>query len=156
MLDYTLIKRKLALSEEELQKLTPYRNMTLEQAAGDFLTQAAVERVLEKVITRGIDINRHIIGAIGTHLRAPRKNRETFLHLAELALYPREFAEKIAPSAGFRNALVHDYNNLDEATRNTKIGDAIKMYTDYAKYILDFLDQHRAADLLKAAQDRTG
>lgn len=141
MLDKELIKRKISLIEDELSRLTQFENLTLEEAAKDFMTQAAVERILERIITRAIDINQHIIAEIGGHLKSVTKYRETFLRLAELRIYPQEFAEKIAPSAGFRNALVHDYNNLDKEILQKSIKEAIQEFNEYSKFILAFIEK---------------
>lgn len=139
MLDKDFIKRKVTFIEKELMVLAKYQHLTFEETAGNFETQAIVERLLERIITRAIDINRHIIVEMGTHLAPITKYRETFLRLAELKIYPTEFAEKIAPSAGLRNALVHDYNNIDKDILKKSIKEATQEFNEYGKYILDFL-----------------
>jgi uncharacterized protein YutE (UPF0331/DUF86 family) len=139
MLDQDLIKRKSALIQEELLHLTEFESLTLEETARDYRTQAIVERLLERIITRAIDINQHIIAERGTHLPFPRKYRETFLRLADLDVYSKKFGEQIAPSAGFRNALVHDYNNIDKEILRKSIGEAIREFNLYTTYVLDFV-----------------
>ena len=42
-----------------------------------------------------------------------------------------------------RNALVHDYNNIDEEVLKKSISEAIEEFNDYAKYILMFLDKRK-------------
>ena len=56
-------------------------------------------------------------------------------------MYPPEFAKAIAPTAGLRNALVHEYNHIDPEMLQKSIGQAIKEYNQYAEYILRYLDQ---------------
>lgn len=141
MLDKDFIKRKITFIEKELMVLAKYQHLTFEETAENFETQAIVERLLERIITRAIDINRHIIAEVGTHLDPITKYRETFLRLAELNIYPMKFAEKIAPSAGFRNALVHDYNNIDKAILKKSILEAVEEFNEYGKYILNWLDK---------------
>lgn len=143
MLDKDFIKRKITFIEKELMVLAKYQHMTFEETAENFETQAIVERLLERIITRAIDINRHVISEMGAHLAPITKYRETFLRLAELKIYPTEFAEKLAPSAGFRNALVHDYNNIDKDILKKSIKEAIQEFNEYGKYILDFLDKQK-------------
>ena len=129
MLDKDLIKRKIAFIARELVALAKYKEMTFEETAQNFETQALVERLLERVITRGIDINKHIIANAAEkteNLEPVIKYRETFLRLADIGVYSREFAEKIAPSAGFRNALVHEYNNIDKKILQKSIKEAIE------------------------------
>ena len=149
MLDHDLIKRKTALITEELERLLEFKHLTLADTAKDFRTQAIVERLFERIITRAIDVNQHFIAELGSEMPFPRTYRETFLRLANFGVYDETFAEQIAPSAGFRNALVHDYDMLDEATLTKNIGEAITDYNEYCRSVLDFLDQQKAeqADL---------
>lgn len=141
MLDKDFIKRKITFIEKELMVLVKYKDLTFEETAANFETQAIVERLLERIITRAIDINRHIIAEAGSHLAPVTKYRETFLRLAELNIYPGEFAQKIAPSAGLRNALVHDYNNIDKNVLKKSIGETIEEFNEYGKYILNFVNK---------------
>lgn len=141
MFDHDFIKRKIALIEEDLNRLSEFKDFTLEQIAKDYMKQAVVERLLERIITRAIDVNQHVIVEKGSDISFPRKYRETFLCLADLGVYPKEFAEKIAPSAGLRNALVHDYNNIDKDILHKSIGEAMKEFNEYGKYIFAFCER---------------
>lgn len=131
----------MGLIEDELLRLGEFADLTIEKIAEDYRTQAIVERLLERVIGRAIDINQHLIAERGAHLETIRKYRETFLRLAEMGVYPKEFAEKIAPSVGLRNALVHDYNNIDRALLQKSIREAIMEFNDYTRYILAFIER---------------
>lgn len=143
MLDKELIKRKLQFNQRELERLAPFANLTIDKIAQNEEKHAACERYLERLIGRAIDINRHIIAELGDVTLPVIRYRDTFLALAELGIYPKEFGEKIAPSAGLRNALVHEYNNIDENLFKKSIGEAIREYNEYAKYILIFLDKQK-------------
>ena len=94
-----------------------------------------------EIIGRGIDINEHLIAELQTEGGAPLTYKETFLKLGELKVLPKDLAEKIAKSAGFRNAIVHDYNNLDKQTVFKTVGEAIEQYGQYCQYVLDFLEK---------------
>lgn len=141
MLDRELVKRKLALNERELQRLIQFEGLTIDEIARDPGKHAAVERYLERLIGRAIDVNQHIIAEKGDATLRVTRYRDTFLALAELGVYPKEFAEKIAPSAGLRNALVHDYNNIDPQLLEKSIGEAIKEFNEYAGYILAYIEK---------------
>lgn len=143
MFDAELMKRKLSLNERELLRLREFEHLTIDEIAKNPIDYAAVERFLERLIGRAIDINRHIIAELGDSANSVVRQRDTFLRLADLGVYPEEFANSIAPSAGLRNALVHEYNNIDPAMLQKSIGTAIKEYNEYAKYILAFLENRR-------------
>lgn len=141
MLDLELIKRKVSLIQDELKQLTEFEDLTFEKMTHDYRTQAMIERFLERTITRAIDINQHIIAEVGKHLQAVRTYRNTFIRLSDLDVYSGEFAQRIAPSAGLRNALVHDYNNLDTEILQKSIGQTIKEFNEYTKYIIAFVEK---------------
>ncbi|TSC77738.1 MAG: hypothetical protein G01um101433_491 [Parcubacteria group bacterium Gr01-1014_33] len=141
MLDSDFVKRKIGLIQDELMRLGEFANLTIDEIAKDYRTQAIVERLLERIIGRAVDINQHLIAECGAHLETVRKYRDTFLRLADLEVYPHEFATQIAPSVGLRNALVHDYNDIDREVLQKSIGEAIAEFNDYTKYILAFLEK---------------
>jgi uncharacterized protein YutE (UPF0331/DUF86 family) len=76
-----------------------------------------------------VDINIHILR--GTLLAAPDDLQSTFLALADQAVLPREFAEKIAPMVGLRNRIVHRYESLQ---RKTFIDSLKKNFADFSQY----------------------
>ena len=143
MLDKEFIKRKLYLNQQELERLRAFENLTIDEIAKDPMKHAACERFLERLIGRAIDINQHIIGEKGNVTLTVLKYRDTFLCLADMGVYPKEFAERIAPSAGPRNALVRDYNNVDQELLQKSIGEAIQEFNEYGKYILEYVEREK-------------
>ena len=141
MINRELIQRKLALNQQDLEYLKDFEHLNIDDVAHDPGKYAACERYLERLIGRAIDINQHIISELGDITLKIIRYHDTFLVLAELGVYPKEFAEQIAPSAGLRNALVHEYNNIDPEMLRKSIGQAIKEYNQYAQYVLDFINK---------------
>ena len=45
--------------------------------------------------------------------KKPHDYYEAFIRLGELSVLPEEFARNLAPIAGFRNILVHEYPGID-------------------------------------------
>ncbi|TKJ47611.1 hypothetical protein CEE34_02715 [Candidatus Aerophobetes bacterium Ae_b3a] len=141
MLDSELIQRKVNLIREDLIKLEDFKKLSLDELAKDWLKWNALEHIFMKIIGRGIDINEHLIAELGgPRTKAPRDYRETFLGLVELKVLPQGFAQEIAKSAGFRNAIVHEYNEIDKNIVYRTVGEAIKQYTEYCQYILNFFN----------------
>ena len=54
------VKRKLQLIAVDLERLLYFRHATLEDITGDFVKSAAVERLLERIVMRAIDVNEHL------------------------------------------------------------------------------------------------
>jgi len=76
------------------------------------------ERNLEVAAQCVLDISQRLISLTGA--LKPRDYYEAILRLGELGVLPPEFAAHLAPLAGFRNILVHEYLALDwrEVYRN--------------------------------------
>jgi uncharacterized protein YutE (UPF0331/DUF86 family) len=144
MLRPEFVRRKLQLIADDLARLLRFKDETLASIVADDIKLAAVERLLERIVMRAIDINEHLLGelATGEEARSTRLTyRETFLGLAALSVYPPEFAEHIARSAGLRNILVHDYNDLDRKIVHQSIGACLQDYTRYIDYVDRFLQR---------------
>lgn len=142
MIRHDFIKRKLSLIQDELAKLATLSQYSISEVTSDFVKQAAVERFLERVINRALDINQYIISEFATKdILPPQDYRGTFLILATLGIFPKEFADAIVKSIGTRNMLAHEYDNVDLAFVYHSIADCLRDYQKYVEYILAFLDK---------------
>jgi len=142
MIRYEFVKRKLHLIAEDLIRLIQFKDATVEDIAGDFVKLAAVERMLERIVIRAIDINAHLISetATGREEKSTRLTyRDTFLKLVDLKVYPPDFGKEISKSAGLRNILIHDYNGVDSRIVHASIRSCLKDYQCYIDYVSDFL-----------------
>jgi len=143
------VQRKLHLIAEDLDRLVRFRTESLASLVGEPVKLAAVERMLERVVMRAIDVNEHLVAELATgESKSTRLTyRDTFLMLADLGVYSREFAERIAASAGLRNILVHDYNDADRAIVHASITTCLRDYRAYLEYVSAFLDRDVARNL---------
>ncbi len=141
MLDKNFIRRKIKLIQEDLSRLEKLSDYSFEEISKDYIKLAAVERLLEKIITRAIDINQHVVAEVGRGNEPIRGYEDTFLILPDFGVYAVDFAEKIAPSAGLRNRLVHEYNNTKEEIIYQSVKDALTQYVQYCDYILKFIQK---------------
>lgn len=135
------VRRKLHLIAEDLGRLVRFKDETLESLTSDDIKLAAVERIMERIVMRAIDVNEHLIGelACGEGKTTRFAYRDTFLLLADLGVYSQEFADRIARSAGLRNILVHDYNDIDRNILHGAIGHALRDYHSYVEQLAAFL-----------------
>ena len=146
MIRRELVLRKLQLIADDLERLMQFRDETLESLTADEIKLAAVERILERIVMRAIDVNEHLISELATgEGRSTRLTyRDTFLMLADLNIYSKEFAEQIARSAGLRNILIHDYNDVDRKIVHGSIRACLSDYHQYLEHLSHFIDSRHA------------
>ena len=121
----------------ELRELLPEQPGALALPA-ERITRRAVERCLFLAIQHLLDIGARIVAAQGWGL--PGSYRELIEKLGEHGVLPPEFARQIAPMAGFRNILEHDYVELDvhELEANARRFDDFERF---AGYVVGYLDR---------------
>ena len=73
----------------------------------------AVERNLTQLVELAAAVNAHV--AVARLGRGATTYRESFALAAEAGAVPRDLAERLAPSAGPQNVLVHEYAQVDLA-----------------------------------------
>ncbi|PKL72369.1 hypothetical protein CVV26_01735 [Candidatus Kuenenbacteria bacterium HGW-Kuenenbacteria-1] len=141
MLDKIFIKRKLKLIAEDLDHLKEFSDYNLDDLAKDFMKLAAVERILERIVIRAIDINNHIIIELGKGIEKIRGYADAFKELVNFKIYSKEIGEKLAEDAKFRNILVHEYDEVDKSLIHKKIKEIVDDFNKYSKGILEFLEK---------------
>ncbi len=118
-------------------KLEPLKERSKDEILEDPYLQDIVERNLEVAAQACIDIANRIISL--EQLEKPQDYYEALLRLGEAGVLPREFAQQLAPLAGFRNILVHEYLDIDwdEVYANLQeLGDLYR-FMDHVKEWLD-------------------
>jgi uncharacterized protein YutE (UPF0331/DUF86 family) len=131
--DKAIITRKLAVIVENINALESIVKMSKEEYIGDIYKRKAVERLLQELIEAAVDINTHIIVQTGS--AAPDDYFESFIKAGELKIISPDLAEKLAPSAGLRNRLVHEYDFLEHAIVLDSARMAASLYPAYVKEI---------------------
>jgi uncharacterized protein YutE (UPF0331/DUF86 family) len=94
-----------------LARLGPLTDKTRADFDQDPYLRDIVERNLEIAAQCCIDISHRIISIEGA--QKPVDYQDAILRMGELGVLPPEFARHLAPLAGFRNILVHEYVRLD-------------------------------------------
>jgi len=140
-IDIHFIRRKIKLIQEDLSELDNLAHYSFDEIFKDHIKYLAAERLLEKIIMRAIDINQHMIAELGRGNEQVRGYEDTFYILSQLGIYGEEFAKQIAPSAGLRNRLVHEYNNTRQDIIYKSVNEAVAQYVRYCDSILKFIEK---------------
>ena len=109
MTDADLIAKRLAFVETRLRELTTMAR--LDRVHDDLKEERFVEHTLQLAIQAALDVASHIVS--DERLGEPATNRELFDRLAGGGWISKELAAKLGDMAGFRNVLVHGYQDVD-------------------------------------------
>jgi len=139
-LEAEIIKRKLSRIAENLKALEPIEDMTLDEYKGDLYKRKATEKLLQELIEAAIDINIHMIVQTGN--AGPDDYYESFMKAGELKIISSDLAEKLAPSAGLRNRLVHEYDRVEHSIVLKAVRMAQELYSIYIREISDYLSKN--------------
>ena len=145
MLDREFIQVKIELIQKDLERLKGLSGLSVDELAADFYKWSALKLVLVEIIGRAIDINAHIIAEEGDmEITAPASSRETFVRLGTMGVLPADFAEEISKSAGFRNRIVHEYNDLERNKVYETVDEALAQFTRYCEYMMEYTAKKKA------------
>lgn len=138
--EFSGIERRLDELSERLSRLEPLKSKTLLEFEGDSYLRDIVERNLEIAAQSCIDICHRIIAL--EDARKPGDYYEAILIMGELGVLPVDFARRLAPLAGFRNILVHEYLGIDWDLVYSNLQRLDDLYL-FKKYIQDWLKKSR-------------
>ncbi len=139
-LDQEVLQKKIAVIVENLIALEPIRDMAPEEYLADLYKRKAAERLLQELIEAAIDINTYLIVQTGNAV--PDDYYDSFIRMGQLKIISMELAEKLAPSAGLRNRLVHEYDRLEHLIILDAVGTAEILYPQYVKAIEGYISAH--------------
>ncbi|MEA3344910.1 MAG: DUF86 domain-containing protein [Chloroflexota bacterium] len=130
-----VVQSKLATINENLKLLRPIAKLSFGEYLEQVYHRKAAERLLQTTIEAAVDTNSHLL--VGSGFPASADYYQSFMDVAEkLRVFDRAFAEKIAPSTGLRNRLVHEYDELDDAIVFTSIRKTLELYPRYVQAVL--------------------
>jgi uncharacterized protein YutE (UPF0331/DUF86 family) len=109
MTDRDLVAKKLAAIETYLRELRALGRP--EALRTDVREERFLTRTLQMAIEAALDVASHVVS--DERLGEPATNRELFEILERNGWLPRPLAERLGDMAGFRNVLVHGYDDLD-------------------------------------------
>jgi uncharacterized protein YutE (UPF0331/DUF86 family) len=109
MTDADLVAKKLALIETLVRELRELADP--DRIATDVREQRFVEHSLQLAIQAALDVASHVVS--DERLGEPRTNRDLFDLLQRAGWLDTPLARALRDMAGFRNVLVHGYQDVD-------------------------------------------
>ena len=119
-----------------MSKLEPLKNRSLEEIKDDPYLQDVIERNFEVAAQACIDIANRIISL--ENLEKPADYYQAIERLGENGIVPAAFARELAPIAGFRNLLVHQYLEINQEEVYSYLGNLDQLY-QFQKYVREWL-----------------
>lgn len=141
MLDEIYVNEKLARLSEYLNDLRQVARYSYEEYANDLFVKRTGERTLELIVECAVDINNHFIVEVG--LRPPAEYFRSFLEMSNLGLISADLSNALAPTAGLRNRLAHEYETIVDRIVYNAIGKMILDYSEYVSQIQLWLSENR-------------
>jgi len=151
-IDKVLVERKTALILEDILHLEPISKHTLTEFIEKYEYEVLSERYLERIIGRMIDINFHIITELGH--TPPRDYYGSFLQMGKLSVLPIALSEKLAHSAGLRNRIAHEYDEIDEKQIYSAIKSCLKDVPEYLACVRKFIAKNHLCPSPKNGKKR--
>ncbi len=111
MTDRTLVEKKLATIVSAVSDLR--RLARLDLLRQDVREERFIEHTLQLAIQAALDVASHIVS--DEALGEPPTNRQLFALLARAGWLEIALAEQLSRMTGFRNVLVHGYDDVDLA-----------------------------------------
>lgn len=136
-LDADLVRRKLAAITRKLDHLKAVERLSLGEYRADPFRVKGTEKLLQETVEAAVDANVHILRALG--VPAAQDYYESFVSAGRQGVIPPELAARLAPSAGLRNRLVHEYEDVDDAIVLRAVAEARRSFADFVAAVERFL-----------------
>ncbi len=133
------VSRKLRSMKKYVDFLRKYRSTTEEELEKNDLLKSAVERNFQLAIESALDIGEVIIST--RDFEKPEDYKDVILILGKNKVIPKEFAERFAKAASFRNVLVHMYEEVDARKLHEYLQNNLEDFNKFAKFIARYLEK---------------
>lgn len=139
MLDKLLIEGKFKNLQEYLVEIEEILKSDDSEIVSDFRSLRALERNFQLTVDEVLDVNMYFIREL--ELKTADDFQSTFAILAESNILPKDFASRIAPAVGLRNALVHRYEKIDKDFFVRQVRKEYSDFIQYMRHINDYLNK---------------
>ena len=128
-IDADLVRRKITTILRNINALEAVDGIALNAYRSDLYRKKGTERLLQETVEAAVDTNLHVLRAIGA--ATPTDYYKSFISLGQAGVIPQELAERLAPAAGLRNRLVHEYDDIDDEIVLKAVSEARQLLREY-------------------------
>lgn len=134
-------KEKISLKLRSMKKyvdfLSSKRNVSKEELEENYELRSAIERNFQLAIESALDIGEIIISVEG--FEKPEDYKSVILILGKHDILPKDFTEQFALAAGFRNILVHMYEEVDINILHDFLHNKLDDFDRFAKFMVKYI-----------------
>lgn len=130
----TYLRNEVAYLKGERERVRSFR-----QYMENIRLKRAVERSLQVAVEACLDIGRRLIALEG--FRYPEDNKDVFQVLYEEGVVPESLLPSLIEMARFRNLIVHDYAQIDDARVYGILKKRLEDFDAYARAVAAYLEQ---------------
>lgn len=131
------IEARISLMLKYLRRLQQF-NLSLDEYLASFDQQLIAERLLQLLVEVASDINSDLLVEI--YQDTPETYFDSFIKAGRNGIIDVDLSRQLAQSAGLRNRLVHQYEEIDHQIVFTSISDALQQFSLYIQQITHYLD----------------
>ncbi|MFH0795939.1 MAG: DUF86 domain-containing protein [Candidatus Omnitrophota bacterium] len=140
MVEIKIIKDKLAKIVQflkELEKVKP--KGTLHEYVSNPAIRRSCERLIQLIVESAADINTQAI--IGSDETPPEDYYDTFIKAEGVGFISPTLAKRLAPWAGLRNRIVHEYQDIKDKLVFEKIEPTLQNFSEYVREAQHFIEK---------------
>lgn len=127
-----LVHSRLDEIRSLLDDLDRLGTVTAEDLAADRFRRHVTERVLSAMVDLAVGVNTHVLSTRG---RVPADAASTFSAMAEAGVLADDLAGDLLGSVGLRNAIVHEYADVNLALVAAAVPMARQRYGEYVRQV---------------------
>ncbi|NJL36931.1 MAG: DUF86 domain-containing protein [Leptolyngbyaceae cyanobacterium RM2_2_4] len=142
-LNHVIVNRKLQKIVKYLAALKPLANLDAATYLNDFNQQLIAERLLHLIVEAAADLNFYLLVQSGH--APPETYYDSFTAAGQQGVIDLTLAQQLAPSAGLRNRLVHEYDEIDSLIVLQAIPFALDLYPKFVEQIQAYLTRNHSS-----------
>lgn len=137
MLNKEIIEKKNQQIISYLNEINPVIEMDFDEYKKDIYKVRTLERNIQLIVDNMIDINNEIIAY--KNIEPADDYYDSFIKLGKNNILPEELSNTLAPLAGLRNRLVHDYEGIDQKILFNTIQRRIENIKEYLRVVSEII-----------------